>query len=117
MFWLGPRSWLVFAANVDAGGAAVFDVSASRVAWTLRGEHAAVVLNKHCPLKLPQMPRGTCAQSLFGQVNALLYRHAQDDAFTIFVARSFAHDVVHDLQGSARQYGGEVVAARPFAAD
>jgi sarcosine oxidase subunit gamma len=119
LLWLGPRSWLVLAESVDASGGAAFDVSASRVAWTLRGEHADVVLNKHCPLDLDAraFAPGTCAQSLFGQVNALYYRHTRGDAFTLFVARSFAGDVLHHLQESAARYGYEAIASRPFVAN
>jgi len=115
IFWLGPRSWLVFAERVDASGGAAFDVSASRVAWTLRGAHAAVALGKHCPLDLDAraFAPGTCAQSLFGPVNALYYRHLRGDAFTLFVARSFGHDVLHHLASS----DCTTVAARPFVAD
>jgi sarcosine oxidase subunit gamma len=119
IFWLGPRSWLVFAERVDASGGAAFDVSASRVAWTLRGEDADVVLNGHCPLDLDAraFAPGTCAQSLFGPVNALYYRHARGGAFTLFVARSFAHDVLHHLRESAARYGCETIASRAFVAD
>jgi sarcosine oxidase subunit gamma len=119
IFWLGPRSWLVLAERVDASGGAAFDVSASRVAWTLRGENAGCVLNSHCPLDLDAraFAPGTCAQSLFGPVNALYYRHTCGDAFTLFVARSFARDVLHHLQESASQYGCEAIASRAFAAD
>ena len=73
--WLGPHSWLVFADRVDAQDGAVFDVSASRVGWTLEGTSAASVLAKHCALDLAKLAPGSCAQSLFGQVNALYYRH------------------------------------------
>ena len=119
-FWLGPRSWLVFGERlVTTGSVAVFDVSASRVAWTLRGPNAATVLAKHCPLDFhaSRFAPGTCAQSLFGQVNALYYRHLDPESFTLFVARSFAHDVAHHLRQSAAQYGYDEIASRRFAAD
>lgn len=117
-FWLGPRSWLVLAES-PGEAAAAFDVSASRVAYTLTGALAATVLNKHCPLDFhpTAFSPGTCAQSLFGQVNALYYRHVASDAITIFVARSFARDVAHHLGASAAQYGCEWAAPRPFVAD
>ncbi|MBA3777391.1 MAG: hypothetical protein H0X11_13305, partial [Betaproteobacteria bacterium] len=82
-FWLGPRSWLLvaggpssapgglsdFAAKRDslnAIGAALFDLSASRVAYTLTGTHAAAMLASGCPLDLhPRVfPAGACAQSV-----------------------------------------------------
>jgi sarcosine oxidase subunit gamma len=117
-FWLGPRSWLVLG-EPPRDASAAFDVSASRVAYTLIGPRAATVLNKHCPLDFhaTAFPPATCAQSLFGQVNALYYRHAASDAITLFVARSFARDVARHLEASAAQYGSEWVPPRPFVAD
>ena len=119
VFWLGPRSWLVFGKAPGIAGGAMFDVSASRVAFVIEGANAATVLAKHCPLDFhpSQFAPGSCAQSLFGQVNALYYRHANRDAFTLFVARSFRQDALHHLETSAAQYGYEMVAARPFIAD
>jgi len=109
----------VLAEHVDATGGVAFDVSASRVAWTLRGGNAGIVVNKHCPLDL--RPRtfapGTCAQSIFGQVNLLVYRHLAGDVFTLMVARSFARDVQHQLEASAAQYGCTILPPRPFSAD
>ena len=119
ILWLGPHSWLVMADTVDASGGVAFDVSASRVAWTLRGEEAGIVVNKHCPLdlRLSAFAPGTCAQSVFGQVNALLYRHVASDGFTLMVARSFARGVQHQLEASAAQYGCTTLPPQPFVAD
>jgi sarcosine oxidase subunit gamma len=119
ILWLGPRSWLVIGDGIDTAGGVAFDVSASRVAWTLRGAEAALVINKHCPLDLrtSAFPPGTCAQSVLGQVNALFYRHLAADALTVLVARSFARDVRERLEASAAQYGCAMLASRPFVAD
>jgi sarcosine oxidase, subunit gamma len=127
--WLGPTSWLVLAARapqpplaftaardaLNAVDGAVFDVSAARAAWTIAGPQAATVLGKGCPLDFhPRaFAQGTCAQSLFGHVNALFFRHA-DDAFTLLVARSFARDAWHALAAACAQYGYDVVPPRPF---
>jgi sarcosine oxidase gamma subunit len=54
---------------------------------------------------------------VFGQVNALLYRHVASDGFTLMVARSFAADVQHQLESSSAQYGATILAPRPFVAD
>jgi len=127
--WLGPTSWLLVAARepqpplaftaardaLNAADGAVFDVSAARVGWTIAGPQAATLLAKGCPLDFhPRaFPADSCAQSLFGHVNALICRHA-DDAFTLLVARSFARDVWHALASTAAQYGYDVLPARPF---
>ena len=125
--WLGPRSWLLvaraeassesrsaaFTANRvalnDAGGA-LFDVSASRVAFTVGGEHAAAVLAKGCPLDFhPRaFPAGQCAQSVLGHVNALICRPETAPAFTVMVPRSFAREVWRALCLSAAQFGYDV---------
>jgi len=119
--WLGPESWLLLARNMspladfqatrdslNTAGGALFDVSASRVAWTMAGPQAATVLAKSCPVDFhPRaFPSRTCAQSLLGHVNALFVRDA--DTFTLLVARSFARDVWHALTESAAQYGYDV---------
>ena len=131
--WLGPRSWLLVARGVSshtmvpstfAGrrdalnetGGALFDVSASRVAFMIEGPAAASVLAKECPLDFH--PRvfgaGQCAQSMLGHVNALCYRPAAASAFIVLVARSMAGDVWHALCLSAAQHGYEVAHPEAF---
>ena len=125
--WLGPGSWLLVSrdgaplgdfeasrAGLNAAGGALFDVSDSRVAWTISGAHAATVLAKGCPLDFhPRTFRaGMCAQSLVRHIGALFVKEA--DAFTVMVARSFARDVWHALAGAAAQYGYEVLPAAPY---
>lgn len=134
-FWLGPRSWLLIGdasaakgamASVDAsrdaleaGGAALFDVSASRIAYALRGVDAPAVLARGCPLDLDArvFAPGRCAQSLFGRIPALFYRHETTAAFTVMVARSMAADAWHSLCVAASTDGYDVEAAAPFRAD
>jgi sarcosine oxidase subunit gamma len=127
--WLGPMSWLLvagsaspladFAATRDAlnaQGGALFDLTASRVAWTVAGAHAATVLATSCPLDFH--PRafvaGTCAQSVLGHVNALIVKRDETPAFTVLVARSFARDVWHALCRSAAQHGYDVLVQMPY---
>jgi sarcosine oxidase subunit gamma len=128
--WLGPASWLLVARaaaplidytakrealNAAAGGA-LFDVSASRVAWTISGPCAADVLAKGCPLDFH--PRafaaGACAQSVYGHVNALIDKRDDDPTFTVMVARSFARDVWRALCEASAQYGYGVLPPAPF---
>lgn len=144
ILWLGPRSWLVlqgsastpaartsadapsapsgFDAQRDAlmaQGGALFDVTASRVAFTLRGPHAATVLAAQCPLDFD--PRAfepsRCAQSLLGHVNVLVCRHSHAQAFTVLVARSMADDAWHGLCVAAASAGYEVAPASPLDID
>ena len=127
--WLGPASWLVVASNagaltdfesrrdaLNAMGGALFDVGASRVAWTVAGAQAATALAKACPLDFhPRaFAEGACAQSVFGHVNALFYRRAASPAFTLMVARSLARDAWRTLCASAAPYGYDVLPQREF---
>lgn len=130
--WLGPTSWLLIAGGpvssfhpladysakrdaLNIAGGALFDVSASRVAWTIAGPQATTLLAKGCPLDFhPRVfPVGSCAQSLFGHVNALFCKHA-DGAITLLVARSFARDVWSMLCDASAQYGYDVLAPAGF---
>jgi sarcosine oxidase, subunit gamma len=127
-FWLGPEAWLLVARTssamadfassrdaINAVGGALFDVSASRVAYRIGGEFAAQVLAKNCPLDFD--PRafaiGACAQSLVGPTGALFY-HVDARSWIVMVTRSFARDAWQALCASAAQYGYEVTAAELF---
>ena len=126
--WLGPTSWLLVATDaaaltrfaaqrdaVNAAGGALFDVTASSLAWTVGGPRAATVLAKQCPLDLHEraLSEGACAQSVLGHVNALFYRRDRG-SFTVVVARSYARGVWRMLCQSAAQYGYDVLPSRPF---
>lgn len=134
-FWLGPTSWLLvaggplsvahpltgFAAKrdaINAAGGALFDVSSSRVAWKIAGARASTLLASGCPLDFHSraFANGTCAQSLFGHVGALVCRGADDD-FTLLVARSFACDVWSTLCAASAQHGYNVRAPVPFGSE
>jgi sarcosine oxidase, subunit gamma len=127
--WLGPESWLLVAGAessltdftekrdaINQQGGALFDVSASRAAWTLAGPRAPDVLAKACPLDFH--PRafaiGACVQSLYGHVGVLIEKRDEAPTFTLMVARSFARDVDRALGIVAAQYGLDVLAARPY---
>ncbi|MEO8738210.1 MAG: sarcosine oxidase subunit gamma family protein [Casimicrobiaceae bacterium] len=127
--WLGPRSWLLVESSpparalaqrdfdsrrdaVNALGGALFDVSASRVGYQIRGTQAETILAKSCPLDfgVEAFAVGACAQSVFGHVNALFYREDYSASFVMLVARSFAADVWRTLCQSSAQYGYTVEA-------
>jgi heterotetrameric sarcosine oxidase gamma subunit len=127
-FWLGPASWLIVARTqtpaidfdaarhaLNAADGALVDVSSSRVAFSLAGEHASTVLAKACPLDFHPgvFLDGGCAQSLFSQVGTLFYRRGRTE-WLLMVPRSYARDVWRLLCISAMEYGYEVPAPTPF---
>jgi sarcosine oxidase, subunit gamma len=132
--WLGPRSWMLLANPrlaepppdafdatrdaLNAHGGALFDVSASRVGLLIGGPCAATVLAKGCPLDLhpTAFGAGSCAQSVLGHVNVLLFRPDSSATFVVMAARSIAGDVWHALRLSAAQYGCDVLSPVAFGA-
>ena len=127
-FWLGPESWLLIArgasmrpdvaaarVSIIAAGGAVFDVSAGRVAYAVKGTNVEALLATRCPLDfhLDAFPVGGCAQSLFGHVGALDFRRGAAD-FVVMVARSYARDAWHALCVSAAAGGYDVAPTVTF---
>ncbi|MEP6944029.1 MAG: sarcosine oxidase subunit gamma family protein [Betaproteobacteria bacterium] len=124
--WLGPKAWQLIARRdapsdmatlaarrdaMNAAGGALFDVSASRIAFAVGGAQAAAVLAKSCALDFHTraLPIGHCAQSVLGHVNALIVHAETESTFTVMVARSFARDGWRTLCVSAAQYGYDVL--------
>ena len=124
--WLGPRSWLLIrdphrdplspdaflgardALNAQCG--ALFDTSASRVAFAVSGPRSVNVLARSCPIDLhaKAFSGGSCAQTVLGHANVLLYKPDSTATIIAMVARSFARDVWYTLCASAAQYGYDV---------
>lgn len=125
--WLGPRSWLLVQADaegplqpaafdtfrdrVNHERGALFDLTASRVAFRITGAAAATLLAKGCPLDFhPRVfGEGACAQSVFGHVTALFYRPPGTDALVMMIARSFARDVWKMLAEATAQYDADML--------
>ena len=107
VLWLGPDEWLVVAeagsaaglladleAALGTGHRSVLDVSASRVAFELRGPDRLELLASACPLDLHprSWTEGRCAQTVFGAAQVLL--HERGGATRVFVRPSFGDYVV-----------------------
>ncbi len=93
VLWLGPDEWLVLG-GVEAdypSAAAAVDVSANRVCFELSGTGVTDVLAQGCALDLDPtaFPAGTCAQTLVGRTQAILFR-PELNRFLILVRPSFA---------------------------
>jgi len=98
--WLGPDEWLVIGAvgsemmqaakNSGALHSAV-DVSHRNTAILVSGPGAAQAINAGCPqdLSLRAFPVGACSRTIFGKVEIVLLRTAEN-AFRVEVWRSFS---------------------------
>ena len=121
-FWLGPESWLLVSDSalsrddfiaardaINASDGALFDVSASRVAFRVQGARALDVLAAGCPLDFADraFAARSCRQSLLFRVPALIEKNSDEPSFTVYVPRSFARGVWKALGAAAAEYGWE----------
>ncbi len=109
--WLGPDEWLVIgdegtglmqAAQSSGILHSATDVSHRNTAILVSGPGAAEAINGGCPqdLSLEAFPVGACSRTLFGKVEVVLLRTAED-AFRMEVWRSFSGYAFGLLQESA----------------
>ncbi|MGF9692218.1 sarcosine oxidase subunit gamma [Rhizobium sp. 0TCS1.26] len=98
--WLGPDEWLLIGEGESdlmrtLGGSSVLhsatDVSHRNTAILISGPGAARTLNGGCPLDLSlrAFPVGACARTLFGKIEVVVFRSAED-AFRMECWRSFS---------------------------
>jgi sarcosine oxidase subunit gamma len=102
--WVGPDEWLVFAGGGNDVGNSLMaaaansgalhsatDVSHRNTAILVSGPGAAAAINAGCSqdLSLDVFPVGACSRTLFGKVEIVLLRTAED-AFRVEVWRSFS---------------------------
>jgi sarcosine oxidase subunit gamma len=102
--WVGPDEWLVVAESGGEVGSTLVeaaarsgalhsatDVSHRNTAILVSGPGAAGAINVGCPqdLSLKAFPVGACSRTIFGKVEIVLLRTAED-AFRVEVWRSFS---------------------------
>lgn len=115
--WLSADQWLITAAREDAAGllarlksalqgihALAVDVSDMRAIIRLEGEGCREILMKGTSLDLlsGDYTPGTCRRMRFAEIAALLHV-AGDDAFDVYVFRSYAHYAWEFLCATARE--------------
>ncbi len=129
VLWLGPDEWLITCPATDQSRhmdsliealghrAAITDLTDARVVIRVAGPNARDVLAKGCPLDLH--PRvflpGSSAQSLLAKAAALIHL-TEDEAFDVYVARSFAQYLWTWLEDAGLEYGLQVEASATAAA-
>lgn len=100
--WLGPDEWLVIGDGEGSAGLmaacaasgiihSAVDVSHRNTAILVEGPGAAATINASCPLdlSLTAFPVGACTRTLFGKVEIVLLRTAEE-RFRVEVWRSFS---------------------------
>ncbi|HET9535026.1 MAG TPA: sarcosine oxidase subunit gamma [Mesorhizobium sp.] len=110
--WLGPDEWLI----IDEAGRdpkadcqpvralhSAVGISHRNVGISVSGPAAAATINAGCPqdLSLAAFPVGACSRTVFGKVEIVLWRTA-DDVFRVECWRSFSDYVFTFLTEAAR---------------
>lgn len=105
ILWLGPDEWLVVDSKIGsvpdfvldlrkalAGiHSAVVDVTSSRKALTVSGEHAEEIMAKAATLdfSVAAFPIGSCAQTNIARTQGIIWRRGAKE-FVLYVRSSFA---------------------------
>jgi sarcosine oxidase subunit gamma len=110
--WLGPDEWLLIdeagndpladCRNVTQLHSAV-GISHRNVAFAVTGPGAEATINAGCPqdLSLAAFPVGACSRTIFGKIEIVLLRTAED-AFRVECWRSFSDYAFALLTEAAR---------------
>lgn len=111
VLWVEPLKYWVIDGAVDAEF--TLDLSASRTWIKLSGPKASTLLNHFLPLNLSDtaFPDGHVASSGIHHVGVTLWREAE--VFNLFIPRSYAMTIWELIEGTAAQYGLDIIGAAP----
>jgi sarcosine oxidase subunit gamma len=98
--WLGPDEWYLigpdgidFVALANSSGVmqSAVDISHRNIGIIVSGPGAATAINSACPHDLTEasFPVGACSRTVFGKMEIILYRTAEDE-YRVECWRSFA---------------------------
>ena len=119
--WNGPGRWLAESAEWRPGelierieaalrphGASTTDLSHARTVLRVSGTASADLLAKLCPIDVEAMHTGDSAVTLAGPFNVQVVKTG-DEAFRLYVFRSFGLATWEMLRDEAAEFGAEIV--------
>lgn len=119
--WNGPGRWLAESAEWRPGelierieaalrphGASTTDLSHARTVLQVSGTASADLLAKLCPIDVEAMRTGDSAVTLAGPFNAQVVKTG-DEAFRLYVFRSFGLATWEMLRDEAAEFGAEII--------
>ena len=119
--WNGPGRWLAESAEWRPGelierieaalrphGASTTDLSHARTVLRVSGTASADLLAKLCPIDVEAMRTGDSAVTLAGPFNVQVVKTG-DEAFRLYVFRSFGLATWEMLRDEAAEFGAEIV--------
>jgi heterotetrameric sarcosine oxidase gamma subunit len=117
----GPGRWLMLTAQRlgedELGESAIlFDLSGSRVLFSIEGPKAAAVLAKGTSIDLDEsrFGAGSAALTRIGHFSAVLWRPGNEPRFCALIARSFAESFWEWLVLAGEEFGGIAGEEEPF---
>ncbi len=119
--WNGPGRWLAESTEHAPGalidhledalrphGASTTDLSHARTVVRVSGPDATDLLAKLCPVDVEVMRTGDSVVTLAGPFNVQIVKSG-DEAFRVYVVRSFGLAMWEMLRDEAAEFGGEMV--------
>ncbi|MCY4222010.1 MAG: hypothetical protein OXC25_03370 [Thiotrichales bacterium] len=119
--WNGPGRWLAestehapgaLVGHIEAAlrphGASTTDLSHARTVVRVSGPAATDLLAKLCPVDIEALRTGDSAVTLAGPFNVQIVKSG-DEAFRLYVFRSFGLAMWEMLRDEAAEFGGEIV--------
>ena len=120
ILWTGPDTWICISKNknlydlisssCNEADFAITDLSHSRAAIQIMGDHSINVLKKGSSLNFNEnsFNKNNCASTTYNGINILIdYVNDSPKTFEIYALRSFGGSFYHSITDSALDYGYE----------
>jgi sarcosine oxidase subunit gamma len=120
ILWIGPDTWLCISKNIrilddiysscDGGDFGITDISHSRAAIQIQGDHAIDVLKKGSPLNFNEniFCKNNSANTTYNGINIIIdYIDDNQKIFEVYALRSFGGSFYHSITDSSLEFGYE----------
>ena len=120
ILWIGPDIWLCISKNIsilddinskcDGGDFGITDISHSRAAIQIQGDHAIDVLKKGSPLNFNEniFCKNNSANTTYNGINIIIdYIDDNQKIFEVYALRSFGGSFYHSITDSSLEFGYE----------
>ena len=120
ILWIGPDTWICISKNIsilddinskcDGGDFGITDISHSRAAIQIQGDHAIDVLKKGSPLNFNEniFCKNNSANTTYNGINIIIdYIDDNQKIFEVYALRSFGGSFYHSITDSSLEFGYE----------
>lgn len=120
ILWIGPDTWLCISKNIsilddinskcDGRDFGITDISHSRAAIQIQGDHAIDVLKKGSPLNFNEniFCKNNSANTTYNGINIIIdYIDDNQKIFEVYALRSFGGSFYHSITDSSLEFGYE----------